>query len=203
MSLFQKNKLVIVTGRACSGKSTFEKKFTANTEFNPVPSYTTRKPRFEGEKTHTFVTGKECWGKRNKKDWLDKNTFFWSKQNGNYYWTLRTDFIENKAIHWKKNIKNLMYVVSPDVIHKVVAELGNHNYEMKIVIFKADFKERYKRAVRDNGLAKGSKRILREYNGFYPRGYIENHGLLNIKGVKTLVIDTTNPTEIPTTWDEI
>lgn len=53
-----KNKILCIIGRSGSGKTTIAEKLEKR-GFTAVQSYTTRKPRFEGERGHTFVTDEE------------------------------------------------------------------------------------------------------------------------------------------------
>lgn len=50
------NYLILLVGKSGTGKSTVEKILVNKHEYKAVKSYTTRKPRYDGEDTHIFVS---------------------------------------------------------------------------------------------------------------------------------------------------
>ena len=56
-----------------------------------VPSYTTRKPRFPGERGHIFVDDFETWKAQNPDETLVGYTMF----DGNHYWATASQVEEN------------------------------------------------------------------------------------------------------------
>lgn len=73
-----KDKILCIIGRSGSGKTTIAEKLEKR-GFVAVQSYTTRKPRFEGERGHTFVSDEEF----NKL----KNILAYNEYNGARYCT--------------------------------------------------------------------------------------------------------------------
>lgn len=64
--------LIVILGRSACGKSSLVDRACKDLNLDVIPSYTTRAPRYEGEKGHTFVTD-EQYGKL--KDIIAENTF--------------------------------------------------------------------------------------------------------------------------------
>ena len=50
--------LVLFVGRSASGKTTIANMFAEN-GYSQIASYSTRPPRYKGEKEHTFITEEE------------------------------------------------------------------------------------------------------------------------------------------------
>lgn len=71
--------LFLFVGKSASGKTTIANLLEEKYLFNQVQSYTTRKPRYEGETGHTFVTEEEF----NALEDIVSYTFY----NGNQYGT--------------------------------------------------------------------------------------------------------------------
>lgn len=51
--------IILIAGKSGSGKSTLAEELEKTCAVKSIPSYTTRLPRHEGEKGHTFVTDEE------------------------------------------------------------------------------------------------------------------------------------------------
>lgn len=78
--------LIMIVAKSASGKSTLVERACKDLGIQAIPSYTTRKPRYENEQGHTFVTNEE-YGEL--KDIIAENTFC-----GNKY-CVTLDQIEN------------------------------------------------------------------------------------------------------------
>ena len=68
--------LIMILGKSASGKSSLVDRACKELGLKAIPSYTTRKPRYEGEQGHTFVTDEE-YGEL--KDIIAENTFCGNK----------------------------------------------------------------------------------------------------------------------------
>ena len=64
--------LIMIMGKSASGKSSLVERICSELNLKAIPSYTTRKPRYEGEQGHTFVTDTEY---ANLKNIIAENTF--------------------------------------------------------------------------------------------------------------------------------
>lgn len=53
------NPLIMIAGRSACGKSTLVERACKDMSLQAIPSYTTRKARYDGEQGHTFVTDEE------------------------------------------------------------------------------------------------------------------------------------------------
>lgn len=84
-----KDKILCIVGRSGSGKTTIAEKLEKR-GFVAVQSYTTRKPRFEGERGHTFVSDEEF----NKL----KNILAYNEYNGARYCTTMSQ-IDNSDVY--------------------------------------------------------------------------------------------------------
>ena len=68
--------LIMILGKSASGKSSLVDRACKELGLKAIPSYTTRKPRYDGEQGHTFVTDEE-YGEL--KDIIAENTFCGNK----------------------------------------------------------------------------------------------------------------------------
>jgi guanylate kinase len=78
------NRIIAIVGESGSGKTTLATLLEKETGLKNIESFTTRKPRYEGEKGHLFTTKKqyEC-NKANR--FVAAETLF----DGEYYWTVK------------------------------------------------------------------------------------------------------------------
>lgn len=68
--------LIMIIGKSASGKSTLVERICEELNLKAIPSYTTRKPRYEGEPGHTFVNDEEY---SHLEDVVAENTFCGNK----------------------------------------------------------------------------------------------------------------------------
>lgn len=145
-------RFIVLVGGGGSGKSEIAKTLEEKYKLQEVKSFTTRKPRFKDEQTHTFVT---------------VNDFLSDVKNGNVI--ARTKVLEN--YYWT----NLYQIESKDVVAFDTRGLKNfkakYRGDKKIVSFYIKtswYKRLYYMLKRGDGLKKSIKRI------FYDRKRFEN-----------------------------
>lgn len=97
-----------------------------------IASYTTRKPRYAGEDSHTFVDNYEEWKLENPNDNIVGFTFF----DGNYYWATESQ-VENSDLY---------------VIDLAGVDFFKNNYhgnkEFHVVYIQVPIVERFKRMIK-------------------------------------------------------
>ena len=74
---------MLFVGRSGSGKTTIVEELKKKYGLKDIESYTTRKPRFEGEPGHTFVSVEDI---PNKEEMVG-----YTEYNGNFYWATQKD----------------------------------------------------------------------------------------------------------------
>lgn len=129
-----KIKLLVIVGESGAGKSEIASLLAQNDKYNYIQSYTTRRPRFEGEEGHLF-TDKMIYDKHCKLVGINDfkiiaPTYF----DDTYYWSVSTQFKKDKI-----NI----YLVDPLGVEKLIRE--NKNFNITTVYLKTDEKTRIKR----------------------------------------------------------
>lgn len=92
------NYILLLVGKSGTGKSTVEKILAKDYGYKPLKSYTTRKPRYEGEDTHIFVTDVDYEA---MKDEVCAFTEF----DGHKYWSTKSQVDESDV-----------YIIDPDGI---------------------------------------------------------------------------------------
>lgn len=113
-----KKKKILVVGRTGSGKSTFADMLKKN-GLKSIESYSTRKPRFEGEKGHIFIN----------KDDLDKykvNVIAWTMINGNEYFATLSQLEEND-----------IYIVDPIGTYDLISRELGYDYIL-VYVYSSD-----------------------------------------------------------------
>lgn len=124
--------LILVVGKSASGKSSLVERACKELSLKAISSYTTRKPRYEGEQGHTFVTDEEY---SELKNIIAENTFC-----GNKY-CVTLEQIENpeynlyvidcKGIEFLKQAykgNRQMYTVQITCDEKIRVERLKHRY---------------------------------------------------------------------------
>lgn len=110
--------LFCFVGRSASGKTTIANMFEEN-GYSQIASYTTRPPRYEGEKEHTFVTDEEY----DKLEDIMAETLY----NGYRYCTT-LDQINNAEI----------YVVDPPGVDTLLSNYNKVGRPIHVLYFDAD-----------------------------------------------------------------
>jgi len=128
------DKIICLVGESGSGKSTLAE-LLEKQGYNNIQSYTTREPRYQGEKGHIFVD-KIVLNKHVVLE-TEQKEFFRIAQtefDGNYYWAVNTQY-QNKGLS--------VYAIDPFG----VKELKNYVKDAEIVVIylKTDREERYTR----------------------------------------------------------
>lgn len=140
--------LLLIVGQSGSGKTTIVEKLEKEYGLKSVQSYTTRKPRFEGETGHTFITLDE-FENINKSDivaytYFDNNHYFATKQ-----------LLDESDI----------YVIDPDGITYMKDEY--HNKQIKIIIIQVPLYIRiYRMFKRGDKFIQIIKRLRNDYKKF-------------------------------------
>ncbi len=125
-----KNKpLTIIAGKSGSGKTTIAEKLEEDFGLISVQSYTTRKPRYEGERGHIFITEEEYL--KTPKEEIMAYTFF----DGNHYFATR-ELLDNSDV----------YVVDPDGIEYMKDRYTNKT--IKVVTLKVSLFTRIFRMIK-------------------------------------------------------
>lgn len=159
----QKNKIVCIVGESGSGKTALYD-MLRRSGYKVVDSYTTRPPRTEGEKGHTFVTQEEF-------DALRADFAAYTEFDGYEY---ATTFKQLKGSHF--------YVIDPAGVEDLAEKIGRKNF---VVVYLQTLQQtRYERMKKERGEKHAAERIIhdkRKFRGFY--GYdeiIQNETLVQL-----------------------
>lgn len=139
--------LILLVGKSGSGKTTVANYLEDNYKMNAVQSYTTRKPRYEGETGHTFITYDEYMKLPNKV----ATTYF-----DEHYYCATQEQCETSYV----------YVIDP---HGVQSFKNNYdgNKPYKIVYLDVDWFTRLKRMIkRGDSFVSAMKRIIHDRKAF-------------------------------------
>ena len=115
--------LFLFVGRSASGKTTIANMLSEKLGYVQVESYTTRPPRYEGERGHTFVSEEEFNNLRG----LAAYTFY----NGNHYGTTFDQLNECD-----------IYVIDVDGVKSLLKKLKNSTRTVAIFYFDASVHNR-------------------------------------------------------------
>lgn len=121
-----KTKIVCLVGESGSGKSTIGE-LLEKEGYRYISSFTTRKPRFEGERGHIFTTMKQYECNR-ATGIIVAETFF----DGEYYWTTKGQFYGE-----------CIYVVDPVGVKDLKEKMKDA--EIVVIYLKTDQSIRYDR----------------------------------------------------------
>lgn len=123
-------KMVLLCGSSGSGKSTLAEDLEAKLGLKAIPSYCTRKPRYEGEKGHTFITEEEF-------DELENIVAFATTTKARY--AVTQDMLDDEQYS--------VYVIDNSGI-KFLQEHYKGEREFVIAYITAPLRERFERIVR-------------------------------------------------------
>ena len=118
------NKIILLCGESGSGKDTVAQILSNKYNLKQLISYTTRKPRYENEKTHIFIT-------EEKIDKYKKDIIGYTYYNNNYYFSTSKQVEESDVYvidilgiqYFKNHYKGdkeyiIIYLQVPDEIRK-------------------------------------------------------------------------------------
>ena len=144
---FMNKPLILLVGKSGSGKTTIAKYLQNHYGMTMLESYTTRKPRYEGERGHEFVSYEFYLTPSNKV----AHTYF----DGNHYWATQEQ-CDNSDV----------YVIDPDGV-KSFRRNYNSTRPYIIVYLKINALTRVFRMMkRGDGFTKAVKRILHDGKKF-------------------------------------
>ena len=139
--------LILLVGKSGSGKTTIAKYLEDVYGLKMLESYTTRKPRYEGEKGHTFVDKSDFQSMKNKV----AHTLF----DGHDYWATQEQCDASDV-----------YVIDPDGIRSIKRNY-NSDRPYAIVYLKINPVVRFLRMTkRGDGTVKAIKRIIHDHKKF-------------------------------------
>lgn len=156
-----KDKLILLVGPSGTGKTTVAKELE-KLGYNVIHSYTTRKPRYEGEWGHIFI--KKAIGHEIKeipKEFLGEEIIAFKKLYDYEYFA---------TVEQYKNKGTSIYVVDPDGAEQVKENVKDA--EIVTIFLMADFIEREKRLFK-------RKKCKSEIDAIYDRLY-DDFGLFKI-----------------------
>lgn len=133
------DKIICLVGESGSGKSTIAE-LLEKEGYNNIQSYTTREPRYQGEKGHIFVD-KIVLNKHVVLETEQKEFFRIAETefDGNYYWTVNTQY-KNKGLS--------VYVIDPVGIKELKKFVKDA--EIVVIYLKADLEVKFKRIYERN-----------------------------------------------------
>lgn len=123
-------KMMLLVGQSGAGKSTLAEDLEAKLGLKAIPSYCTRKPRYEGEKGHTFITEEEF-------DKLENIVAFATTTKARY--AVTQDMLDDEQYS--------VYVIDNSGI-KFLQEHYKGEREFVIAYITAPLRERFERIVR-------------------------------------------------------
>lgn len=109
--------IILVTGDFCVGKDTVADILVDKLDANKILSYTTRKPRYEGEDTHEFCTRQEF-------EQFDDVVAF-TEIGGALYGSRRSQFIDDEI--------NIYVVDHKGVVDMLDGDLGDDVFVLEVV----------------------------------------------------------------------
>lgn len=135
-----KDKIVCLVGESGSGKSTIAELLEKD-GYNYIQSYTTRKPRFEGEKGHIFVKSDGVIDAKLNSQILDDNIIAYTFFNGNHYWATKEQY-QGKGIS--------VYVIDPAGVKYLKEKVTDA--ETVVIYLKCDKATRFSRMLKERNV---------------------------------------------------
>lgn len=161
------NTIFLIVGRSGSGKTTLCEQLHTISKLNPIESYTTRKPRYDGERGHIFVNSFHEWVDEHPDESIVAYTFF----DDSHYWATTSQVNSGD-----------LYVIDPKGV-EYLRERYTGTKKIKVVYVDATLRERFKRMVRrGDSIVSALRRIWhdkREFRGWKEKAdfVVENHDL--------------------------
>lgn len=113
------DKIICLVGESGSGKSTIAEKLEEH-GYNYIQSYTTREPRYNGEKGHIFVDINEYYRVDDGKESKD-NIIAYTYFNNNHYWSTKEQY-RAKGIS--------IYIVDPIGVYELRQKIADAEIEV-------------------------------------------------------------------------
>lgn len=140
--------LILLVGKSGSGKTTIAEYLEENYGMKMLESYTTRKPRYEGEKGHVFVTKDDYHNAEN----IVASTFF----DNNYYWATQEQCEEAD-----------IYIIDPDGVDMFEINFQKDKRRYVIVYLNVPVYTRFLRMwKRDGSMKTAFDRIMHDCKKF-------------------------------------
>ena len=161
------NTIFLIVGRSGSGKTTLCDQLRTISKLKTLESYTTRQPRYDGERGHVFVDSFQKWTEEHPDDTVVAYTFF----DGNHYW----------ATSQQVNDSDL-YVIDPKGV-EFLREKYDGTKNIRVVYIDATVHERFKRMRRrGDSISSVLRRLwndMREFRGWREKAdfVVKNHDL--------------------------
>lgn len=150
-----KDLLIAIVGPSGSGKTTLAIDLEKNADVNLLESFTTRAPRYEGEKGHIFAPVHH--GEQAALDILPsgRDVIAYAMFHGNHYWAEERQY---------KGRGLTAYVVNPSALYMLKQRVNPE--ELLIIYIQADESERRNRLTERDGAEKAASRIRHDRQEF-------------------------------------
>ena len=149
-----KDRIICLVGESGSGKSTIAE-LLEEEGYNYIESYTTRPPRYEGERGHIFVDEKELYG-----DFFDqlinsKNVIAYTHYNNHHYWAEASQY---------RGKGTSIYIVDTKGVEKLRETIKDA--EIVVIYLKADVGMRCVRMKEERSIVEACQRLEHDLKKF-------------------------------------
>lgn len=145
-----KDTIICLAGESGSGKTTIAE-LLENEGYNYIESYTTRPPRFQGERGHVFVEEMVF-----KQDIVrNANTIAYTFFNNHHYWAIRDQY-QGKGTS--------VYIIDVPGIQTLKEKVKDAT--IVVIYLKVDKENRYNRMILERGIYEAKERIDHDHNNF-------------------------------------